>query len=666
MSFSPMLGPMGWILLGLVPPMILLLYFLKLRRMPLEVPSTYLWTKTIEDLHVNSIWQRLRNSLLLLLQILLALLLLLACLGPGCQGQKLAGDRFIHLIDQSASMSATDLPGGQTRLEFAKQEAAKLIDSMDSGDAAMIISFSDRANVQQSYTRNRSLLKRKLAEIQQTQRSSDIGEALLAASGLANPGRTSDRESERDVQVADALAASLIIFSDGAVKDVANFSLGNLAPEYRPVGALDVPNNVGITAFAISDDLDSVGLQAFAQIQNSDDEDHSVDVELYVNGEIHDLQNAFEVQAGDTRGISFDLSGLLDGLESPLPVRLEIKDPDVYLLDNVAYGTIQPPRQARVLVLTRNNPYLQYVFETDRLAKLSQVEFKEPGFLQTKEYRDNAMLGVYDCVIFDQCIPEAMPQCNTVFIGSVPPNDQWQASEREFPTLVVDTDDSHPLMYNVQMGNVLIIESTRLSGPQAMVTLMESTAGPIMGVGPRGGFEDLVIGFPIVEYSDQGEEAHNSDWPNHLSFPLFVQNVVIALGGGARFDANQGTRPGELVNIRTVVPSSTITVRDPEGETVSLGSRGDRRFVYGSADSTGIYSVIDQASNREQQLFPVNLLDPRESNLVVREKLEVGYEEIAGTVESIPETRQFWPWLVLFALIVLILEWFIYNRRVFI
>ena len=59
-----MLGPMAWILLGLVPPMILLLYFLKLRRMPLEVPSTYLWTKTIEDLHVNSIWQRLRNSLL--------------------------------------------------------------------------------------------------------------------------------------------------------------------------------------------------------------------------------------------------------------------------------------------------------------------------------------------------------------------------------------------------------------------------------------------------------------------------------------------------------------------------------------------------------------------------------------------------------------------------
>ncbi len=41
-----------------------------LKREPLEVPSTYLWHKSIEDLHVNSIWQRLRRSLLLLLQLL--------------------------------------------------------------------------------------------------------------------------------------------------------------------------------------------------------------------------------------------------------------------------------------------------------------------------------------------------------------------------------------------------------------------------------------------------------------------------------------------------------------------------------------------------------------------------------------------------------------------
>ena len=98
-----------WAILLAVPPAIVALYFLKLKRQPLEVPSTYLWHRAIEDLHVNSIWQRLRRSILLLLQLLLVLLLMLAVLRPGWRGATLQGDRFIFLIDNSASMKATDV-----------------------------------------------------------------------------------------------------------------------------------------------------------------------------------------------------------------------------------------------------------------------------------------------------------------------------------------------------------------------------------------------------------------------------------------------------------------------------------------------------------------------------------------------------------------------------
>ncbi len=71
-SWAPMLSAWQWVVLAAVPPAIIALYFLKLKRLPLEVPSTYLWHKSIEDLHVNSIWQRLRQSLLLFLQLLAA------------------------------------------------------------------------------------------------------------------------------------------------------------------------------------------------------------------------------------------------------------------------------------------------------------------------------------------------------------------------------------------------------------------------------------------------------------------------------------------------------------------------------------------------------------------------------------------------------------------
>ena len=151
--FINMLGPWQWAALAMVPPAIVALYFLKLKRKPLEVPSTYLWRKSIEDMHVNSLWQRLRRNLLLWLQLLLLMLIMLALLNPSWQGSRFSGSRFIYLIDNSASMNATDVEspsaGGRnvSRLEDAKRRGAAMIDVMKTGDAAMIITFSNDAQV---------------------------------------------------------------------------------------------------------------------------------------------------------------------------------------------------------------------------------------------------------------------------------------------------------------------------------------------------------------------------------------------------------------------------------------------------------------------------------------------------------------------------------------
>jgi uncharacterized protein with von Willebrand factor type A (vWA) domain len=142
---------------------------LKLKRQPLEVPSTYLWSRTIEDLHVNSIWQRLRQSLLLLLQLLFLLLLIFACLRPGWRGARLTGDRFVFVVDTSASMSATDVE--PSRLEAAKRQIVSMIDEMGSDDVAMVISFSDGARIEQSFTSSRSALRQKVNAIKATNRT---------------------------------------------------------------------------------------------------------------------------------------------------------------------------------------------------------------------------------------------------------------------------------------------------------------------------------------------------------------------------------------------------------------------------------------------------------------------------------------------------------------
>src|SRR5215203_6901721 len=98
---------------GIVIPSLLLLYFLKLRRREVVVPSTLLWKKAIQDLQVNAPFQKLRKNLLLLLQMLLLLLLLLALARPVANYSPGAGQSTVIIIDRSASMAARDIDGGK-------------------------------------------------------------------------------------------------------------------------------------------------------------------------------------------------------------------------------------------------------------------------------------------------------------------------------------------------------------------------------------------------------------------------------------------------------------------------------------------------------------------------------------------------------------------------
>src|SRR5882757_1384892 len=85
-QFATPLGATAWAVLAGIPVGIIALYFLKLRRRPVQVPSTLLWRRSLEDLHVNSLFQRLRKNLLLFLQLLAVLLAMFALTCPRIKG----------------------------------------------------------------------------------------------------------------------------------------------------------------------------------------------------------------------------------------------------------------------------------------------------------------------------------------------------------------------------------------------------------------------------------------------------------------------------------------------------------------------------------------------------------------------------------------------------
>lgn len=687
-NFINMLSGWQWALLGLIPPAIVALYFLKLRREPLEVPSTYLWRKSIEDLHVNSFWQKLRKNLLLLLQLLLVLLVMLALLRPSWRSSSLVGNRFVFLIDNSASMSATDV--SPTRLENAKQQVRALVEQMASGDKAMVISFSDGASVVQEYTENRRLLQRAIDGIQPTEHATALLPALKLAAGAAE-------SSEAGSDTNGGASGTLYLFSDGKFPNVEDVVLGNLKPVFVPVGN-DEAKNVGIIAFNTKrHETDADQVQVFFQLANSGDKDEELDVALFRDNQEVDAKRV-KVPAGKTVGDDFPpLRGAAEGI-----LRLELRHKDPLALDNKAYAVLETPRRGRVLFVTPGNEPVQWALSTLEAQVRAELTIVSPDALTTADHQKAAAAGNYDLIIYDRCRPEVMPQANTLFLGRLPPvatevgkvieaaktapAGEKQAAKKlshayslwtqaatasEVPVAklpqVLDTDRNHPLMQLVELSELFIGSSLLLDLPPGGKSLLETTKGPVAGIAPRDGFEDVVFGFDIIT-EEGGERLFNTDWWRKQSFPSFWLNVLSYLGGGTQSQTALSVRPGELVRLRSLTPVKQLEVLMPNARRVKVAKGKSNDFPFTQTDQQGVYQFYE--ADKPAGRFAVNLFDASESDILPRDGLEnpiqVGPMEITSSANFEATRQETWKILLILALLLLLLEWYIYNRRVYI
>ncbi|MCI0491725.1 MAG: BatA and WFA domain-containing protein [Planctomycetes bacterium] len=685
-----------WALLALVPPAIIALYFLKLKRQPLEVPSTYLWRRSIEDLHVNSLWQRLRQNLLLFLQLLLVALAMLALLRPGWEGTRLDGERFIFLVDHSASMSATDVKDAKNRLDEAKRLVGALIDQMESGMTAMIISFADSPQVVQEFTDNRRLLRERLATIEPTVRGTDLRGALDLADGLANPSRVTIQEGGAEVDIVAPQEATVYIFSDGRFEDVKGFSLGNLKPVYVPVGSLDA-RNLAITAFTTRrSDIRPEERQAFAQVANFTEEPRAVIVEVQLDGEFLDAKQV-DVPAGETSGILFPLADAPAGaLTATLKYELDGESTrDALRQDDLGYAALNNATPGKVLVVTPGNVGLEVALGTERAGRLADIEFQQPEFMKSDDYKRATDMGTYQLILYDQCAPTKMPRANTLFIGRLPPGPVWLGGEEtsrdgEAPSAlaeenaaktvvvgpqIIDWNRAHPLMANVEFGNVDIADSLVLDPPAGGTVLIDSTAGPLAAVAPRDAFQDVVIGFEIFGHDETGVRTVNTNWPRRLSFPTFWLNMLEFLGGGTEDSRLTAAQPGQPVELRVPGNIGELTVKDPTGREHNIRKSAGDVFQFHDTGQPGVYEVRrgDQITER----FAVNLFDREESNVrlipsqdsegqtVRPADIQIGHVDVTASVGREPARKEAWKFILIAALFVLVFEWYIYNRRVY-
>jgi hypothetical protein len=699
LSYHLSLSRWAAILLLLVPLLLVLLYFLKLKRRPLQVPSTFLWRKSIEDLHVNSLFQWLRDNVLLLLQLLTVLLLIAAVLAFQVHGSTTSGKHYILLLDNSASMAVADA-GGKSRLEAAKEEALREIDAHAEGDMGMVIAFNSRASILQPYTADRGLLRAAVARVGQTQRPTRIDEALRLADSLANPLRSTDdvavRPADEDPAQArtyvapEGIAAEVHLFSDGRFPDATAFAAGNLDLNYHRIGTPgpDAVDNVGIvTLNALRDEQDPARVQVLARALNFRKAAVTVKVELEWRIPGKDDFNLREQglalpgrrvgpadpdrgEPGDAPGegvATFELNGVDDSANVVVHARLRDVH-DQFPLDDEAWLVVGVVRKARVLLVTPGNEILSDFFDLEATARVARVTYLRPADLDDEaKYKRPAQNGEYDLVVFDRCAPateEAMPLGNSFFIDALPP--PWKRGD--MPPLkeaqIRNPASDHPLMQNLSaLDEIAFSGAFRFDlkdprvPPRTPRLLETDRETAVLFVLSRRAFQDLVLTFPLVD--DRGRWA--TTWNLKLSFPVFLRNVLYKLGGVRDAAAEENVQPGRLQTLRPDAAVERVEVTAPGGgrETLTRGVQGD--FSYNNTEQVGVYEVAWAGGQRR---FAVNLLDADESNIQPRDEVRVGEQRLAAG-QSRRQTYDTWKWAAVAALALLLLEWAVYHRRVF-
>ncbi len=711
--------PIPWwaaLLLFLLPFLIVLLYFLKLRRKPIEVPSTFLWRKSIDDLHVNSLFQWLRDNVLLLVQVLIVLLLIYAVLAFRVHGSTTSGKHFILIIDNSASMSATDV--SPNRLEVARQEALHEIDAHGEGDSGMVIEFNSRANILQDYTPDKSLLRAAVRRIQPTQRPSRIDEALALAEGLANPLRSTDdaasRPENEDPSKArtyaqpESVAADVHLFSDGRFPDVPGFTAGTLSLNYHRIGAPGpaAVDNVGIVDFnATRGEKDPSQLQVFVRVLNYRPRAAEVTVELEARvaegkGKGPDAlaktltirprlyrpadpeTNEPEKDEPGEGAFTFYLDNVDDATEMVLHARLS-KWRDQFPLDDQAWLVCGVVRKARVLIVTPGNLLLNRFFDQPAVGKVAEVTYLGPADLKDQaKYGRPTREGAFDLVIFDRCAPakEAdLPFSNTFFIADVPPPWRKQDMKKLEKARILNPTHAHPIMKELSgLDQIKFLDAFDFTPPTSKeppplaereryrplplrtAKLLECGGEKaVLFAVPRDSFTDLVLTFPLIN----AKEEWTTNWPLRVHFPLFLRNVLYELGNTTDAPTEENVQPGQPRVLRPGGGVKRMEVTGPGNVREVLSSRG-REFLFKQTDQVGTYRASWGDGAGGQRNFAINLLDAEESNLQPRDDVLLGSQRIvAGQVRR--QAHDTWKWVALAALGLLLLEWAVYHRRIF-
>lgn len=680
-------------------PLLVLLYFLKLRRQTVDISTTLLWRRAVQDLQANAPFQRLRRNILLLLQ-LLALASLLAALGqPEWRSAGPLGAQHIILIDRSASMNARtgDAPDAPTRLDRAKQQAAEIVASLrtpgafstGSGDRAMVIAVDAGATVLAPMTSDRQRLLEAIASIEPT----DAPGRLLPALRLARaqdpkpatdepgnePGEEPTNRAPGDGAAASTRAGPVIhLLSDGSFAD-ADAVPGRLADRVRlvrPTDAASGPPNLGIVALRALRSLNNPArVRLFLGLQSTAGEAREVEVEFVIGDQRRIVAVPVEAlgEGGPGRGSATIEVPSVGGEVARVTILHGADRVDALSRDDRAWVVLPPPRSIAIALVSEGDLFLESAV-TGTPGGLVE-RFTPDAFAEAVAAGESAR---FDVLVLDGPAAAAaaepdLPRARSLVLGVAPPGSGVMIQSMGGPSELFASAPGHPAVRDVTFAGVELERAPRLAiDPEAGAQILaETRAGPAIVQVEGAQSRSILVAFDPLE----------STWPLDLSFPMFIAAAIETLA------ADRGSlAPGEVETMGSVasrrLPPGARNARllvpndagEPAGEPAALEIGLGGRVAFGPLARIGVYRLswegpAEPGDRREgaRAVRPIAsaMLDPRESDLRPAAELRLDGAVIeASSGDDGARVRRLWPWFILLAAAILLGEWWVYNRKV--
>jgi hypothetical protein len=662
MNFLEFANPSGWWWLALAIPVILL-YILKIRLRRQTVPTLLFWDQLFDEKKPRAWWQRLRNLLSLLLQLAFLGLVISALADPLWSWQREQARRIVLIIDNSASMRATEAIG-MTRLDEAKLAASTLVQSLRSEDRMAVLSAAGGPEVVIGMTDHQRSLTDAIRAISMTDGPTGVIASVAAAERL----------------LADHEHGEIMVLTDGCFADLETLRKN---PRLKIYGIGSKQDNVAITRYQVRRSLlDAVGYQILIDVTNFAATQKACRVELTLGDELVDVL-PLKLKPGETITRFVDHTSPSGG---ELLATIDVSD--ALATDNHAVAVLPERKPVPVQLATKGNLFLKGVLESIPLVDL-QITEEAPSIAPPG--------GI---LVLDRIVPAQLPTGCVVVVDPQSATDAWTLGEAVSQPIVAKVDKESPLVQHVRLDNVLFPGARQMifSG-ESEPLIQDPLDGALFARLKRPGGDAVVLACNL----DQG------DLPLRIAFPVLMKNTIewfqgnngelrpaLATGDMLTLDVSRVREPllgsaservepdgqniaMQAVDVVAMSTAAPLELVSPSHRVTPLALTGDQ-LTLGRLLETGLWTVrqVNLAGEKpiltptptesategtgaeNTTLVACNLVNAEESDLRPRGELE----ELQGRNLAILGGQSLWLYLTLAATLLIATEWWLYQRRI--